>query len=182
MRYVDNKLTVWKNPTEINNLAKAFNLEEYGITLKKDQKCNSKLHYLDLDIAVQDSKLKTNIYRKPMYQPVLMPNWSHDPVNYKKSAFKSFYKRASAHCEDKKFLDQELAYIEKIGLQHGYTINRSFLRQIWKEVRKNAHNQQHKQEKITAQQNDYLLWGLKPPFSLLQRRVESRNYSSMQFD
>lgn len=75
---------------------------------------------------------------KPIYQPLLIPNWSNNPVSYKMAAFRSFYKRVLTYCWEEEDLTQELAYVEKVGMQHEYS--KTFFRQIWNKVKGNALN------------------------------------------
>lgn len=78
----------------MRDLTEEFTLEQYGLSLKSDQKSKKGIHYLDINIQVEEETIRTTVFRKPTDTPVIIPNWSRDPVNYKKAAFRSMFKRA----------------------------------------------------------------------------------------
>lgn len=78
----------------IEEFVNALSMEQYGLYLKKDQHSREEVHFLDLQINIDLENVTITVYRKPTYVPVVIPNWSKDPIGYKKSAFRSFYRRA----------------------------------------------------------------------------------------
>lgn len=84
-----------------------------------DQKSAEEIHYLDIMISKRYGSCKTGVYRKPSYKMVLIPNWSNDPLRYKKAAFRSLFRRALEYCSDID-LNKELQGILEIGFKHGY--------------------------------------------------------------
>lgn len=130
---MDDVLVVWTTPEYIDVFPEALTLEQFGLVLKKDQPSNTLIHFLDLNIKIHEQIISTTVYRKPSYEAILIPNWSNDPIAYKKTAFHTFYKRALTYCSNDDNLSDELAYIQKIGLQHGFS--RSFLKGILNNVK-----------------------------------------------
>lgn len=74
------------------------------------------IHFLDFQLQVTAAEVRINIYRKPTYQPVIILNWSNDPISYKKAAFRSFFRKALNYCTHEEDLSREIEYILKIGL------------------------------------------------------------------
>lgn len=133
LHYVDDILVVWKHPDKIDDFADALTMQQYRLSLLKDQHSMLGVHFLDIYIQAAHGTIKTKVYRKSSNKSVLIPNWSNDPISYKKSAFRSLYRRAIMYCSENNDLRQELSYLDDIGRQHGYTI--LFLRRILSEVR-----------------------------------------------
>lgn len=138
VRYVDDVLVIWKDKEKVEELAEEFTLMQYGLKLKRDQLSNMEIHYLDLQLHLQEGGIKMRIYRKPTYRPILITNWSNDLINYKKAAFWSLYKRVLSYCSSKEDLNKELKYILEIGLKHGY--RKTFLTKVLNEVKKKMSN------------------------------------------
>lgn len=134
IRYVDDVLTVWTNEESIGHCEEAFTLEVYGFKLRKEQLSAHEVHYLDIEIKVNNGILKMAVYRKPSYEPVLIPNLSQDPVRYKKTSFNYFFRRAILYNTDVERLNTEIDYIVRIGEQHGYS--RLFVLGIYRNVKK----------------------------------------------
>lgn len=104
MQYIDDLLIVWKDLDRVDEFAEVLTMEQYSLKLKKDQESTTGIHFLDLQIEVDKRKFKTKVYRKPTYKLILIPNWSNDPMNYKKAVFQNYYKRSLTYCSEKKDL------------------------------------------------------------------------------
>lgn len=92
------------------------------------------MHFLDIAIELNNNELRTTVYRKQAYEPILIPSWSRDPIRYKKSAFNYFFRRAILHSSDDEALRKEVNYIVSVGKKHGYS--ESFILGAYKNVRK----------------------------------------------
>lgn len=134
IRYMDDVLVIWKEGSKIDEFAKKFTLMQFGLTLKKDQVSILELHYLDLYLQADGPNIRTSVYRKLTFKPILIPNWSKDPINYKKVAFRSLYRKVLNYCGEWEDLRKELNYIRVVGIQHRYS--KTFLWQIFKQVKR----------------------------------------------
>lgn len=132
IRYIDDILVLWKDEKYIDELAKDFTMDEYGLKLMKDHMTENNVHFLDLQLEKQDGWLKTSVYRKPTYRPVLIPEWSRDTMSYKKAVFRSFFNRTLSYSSTEEYLKKEIDYIMKVGMIHGY--NKMFLLQVYRQV------------------------------------------------
>ncbi|XP_067120956.1 uncharacterized protein [Centruroides vittatus] len=119
-RYVDDIFILWKNKQNINRFINLVNDNSYGLTLELEQESERQVNFLDLEIICREGHIVTKVYRKPIYQPYIIPRNSSDPEHLKLTAFKSWIKRAHTHCTSIYDTDRELDYIREIALQHGY--------------------------------------------------------------
>lgn len=103
--------------------------------MKLEQKDENVINYLDIKIVVEEGNILTSVYRKPSYKPVLIPNWSDDPISYKKAMFRSFFRRAILYDKREEDLKDEIDYIViKIEEEHGY--KKSFIISIFNSVKR----------------------------------------------
>lgn len=112
---------MWTGEESMEKFEQAFKLAEYGLNLKKEQLDICKVHFLDIEIELNKGNLKTAVYRKPTYEPVIIPSWSWDPIRYKRSAFNYFFRRAILYTTDDEKLREEINYIISMGEKHGYS-------------------------------------------------------------
>lgn len=111
---MDDVLVVWTTPEYIDVFPEALTLKQFGLVLKKDQQSNTLIHFLDLNIKIHEQTISTTVYRKPSYEAILIPNWSNDPIAYKKTAFHTFYKRALTYCSNDDNLSDNLHTYKKL--------------------------------------------------------------------
>lgn len=76
--------------------------------LTLDQRSKETIHFLDVDIEIRQTTLRTTVYRKPGATPIIIPKWSNDPWRYKKAALKAYIDRANTHCSDSILRDKKL--------------------------------------------------------------------------
>lgn len=80
LRFVDDIMVTWKDDTKLQKFTKAFTLDSYGLLLRNKQLSQQNIHYLVIKIITDNERLKTSVYRKSLYESVLIPNWSQDSV------------------------------------------------------------------------------------------------------
>ncbi|XP_067129075.1 uncharacterized protein [Centruroides vittatus] len=119
-RYVDDVFILWKNNSSALQFLQEINKNPYGLTLALDQESASNVNFLDLSITCKEGQIWTDVYRKPSYQPIIIPKNSFDPMNFKYAAFHAWIKRAHTHCTSVIDTYKELDYIRTTALQHGY--------------------------------------------------------------
>ncbi|XP_023222820.1 uncharacterized protein LOC111624237 [Centruroides sculpturatus] len=119
-RYVDDIFILWQRKPNLQQFLDRINNNPYGLLPQMDQESDSIVNFLDISIACRQGEIKTGIYRKPCYQPTLIPHNSIDPHHIKLAAFRSWIKRAYTHCSSIKDTMAELNYILKIAEQQGY--------------------------------------------------------------
>ncbi|XP_067133582.1 uncharacterized protein [Centruroides vittatus] len=119
-RYVDDVFILWKNDCSAPHFLHEINKNPYGLTLALDQESAFNVNFLDLSITCKEGQIWTDIYRKPTYQPIIIPKNSVDPMNFKYAAFHAWIKRAYTHCTSVIDTYKELSYIRATALQHGY--------------------------------------------------------------
>lgn len=147
IRYVDDVLTQWTEGADVDKLAKSYNMETYGLVLKKEQQDKNEISYLDIQLVIERSEVITTVYRKPAYETVIIPSWSKDPMVYKKAAFRFFFRRAIMYCSNQEDRVKEVNYIVKIGKDHGY--KKQFILSIYREVNQRISNKKRENEEIT---------------------------------
>ncbi|XP_067142838.1 uncharacterized protein [Centruroides vittatus] len=73
-RYIDDVIILWKTEPNIDQFIKAMNKNPYGLVIEVEQHSNSKIHFLDIDIALEGPNIHTSVYRKTdtasMYIPI----------------------------------------------------------------------------------------------------------------
>lgn len=143
-------LTIWTSKERINQLTKELSVEVYGLVLKLEQIDNKEINFLDIKIRAENRKLITSVYRKPTYEPILIPNWSKDPIQYKKAAFRFIFRRAILYNTKDEDARKEAEYINRMGIEHGY--GRPFMKTILESVKrsllKNANANTETQKEI----------------------------------
>ena len=82
IRYVDDILIVWEG--KVNEFKKfAEELNNVEKTIKFQEEIGGlEINFLDINIKIEDNKLKFDIYRKETYSDLIIPQESYHPVNY----------------------------------------------------------------------------------------------------
>ncbi|XP_067121775.1 uncharacterized protein [Centruroides vittatus] len=122
-RYIDDIFILWNNKHNTQRFLNDINDNPYGLTLQLDQESYNNVHFLDINITCGEGEIKTNIYRKPGLNTIIIPNQSVDPRHIKYAAFRSWIKRAYTHCTNICDTYKELDYILEIATQQGYQRN-----------------------------------------------------------
>ncbi|XP_023216115.1 uncharacterized protein LOC111618776 [Centruroides sculpturatus] len=119
-RYVDDVLVIWKNDQKIDEFINMINSNNDGLMLKIEQKCASRIHFLDIDIEFKEGRLTTNVYVKPTHSPLYIPSHSNDPYQYKMAAFRALIQRAFLYCSNVLDRQKEINRILHIARSLGY--------------------------------------------------------------
>ncbi|XP_023239320.1 uncharacterized protein LOC111637945 [Centruroides sculpturatus] len=119
-RYVDDVFIVWKKKPDLAAFTETFNSNAYGLSLRAEQQSSTNVHFLDIDISLQQGRITTKVYHKSSYAPLFIHAQSHDPVGYKISAFKTLVRRAFTHCSSEEDRKMELESISNVTRLHGY--------------------------------------------------------------
>ncbi|XP_067143380.1 uncharacterized protein [Centruroides vittatus] len=122
-RYVDDIFIIWSNDHNTRRFLNTINNNPYGLTLELDQESDFRVNFLDLTITCRDGAIQTNIFRKPVYQPSIIPRNSIDPDQFKLAALRAWVKRAYTHCSNICDIYKELEYVRSIATQFGYQRN-----------------------------------------------------------
>ncbi|XP_023214057.1 uncharacterized protein LOC111616934 [Centruroides sculpturatus] len=107
-----------------------MNNNTYGLTLEIEQAHQTNIHFLDIDIKVEESVIHTAVYHKLGTKGIYIPVGSCDPPQYKVAPFKALIKRAHTHSSTEPALQSELRSIQRIAAEHGYS---KLVRKLWHE-------------------------------------------------
>ncbi|XP_067119158.1 uncharacterized protein [Centruroides vittatus] len=119
-RYVDDIFIIWHNDRNTRRFLDAINSNPYGLTLELDQESDFRVNFLDLTITCKDGEIQTDIFRKPVYQPSIIPRNSVDPEQFKLAALRAWIQRAYTHCSSICDTYKELEYVRSVATQFGY--------------------------------------------------------------
>ena len=119
-RYVDDCFIVVKREEKEDLLSELNNLHP-NIKFTSSDEQNGCLNYLDCKILRNGEKISTSVYRKP-FQPLLISRYeSNQPFRFKRNIIYGMYYRASRVCSNLELYHAEVAVIEKILLNSGYS-------------------------------------------------------------
>ncbi|XP_067129654.1 uncharacterized protein [Centruroides vittatus] len=135
-RYVDDIFILWADDRNIQHFIDVINHNPYGLTVELDQQSEFLVNFMDLSIACKEGEIRTSVYRKPVYHPLVIPSNSIDPGQFKMAAFRSWIRRAYTHCSSIQDTLKELAYIQKVAARHGY--QRSVVDHLITKLQKNS--------------------------------------------
>ena len=89
----------------------------------REYEVGRRLHFLDVQIHVNNNKTITSTYRKPTFTG-LYANWNNFmPVKYKRSLINCLVNRALRICSEPDVLDIDLMFIRNTFLNNGYPKN-----------------------------------------------------------
>ncbi|XP_067119750.1 uncharacterized protein [Centruroides vittatus] len=140
-RYIDDVIILWKTEPNIDQFIKAMNKNPYGLVIEVEQHSNSKIHFLDIDIALEGPNIHTSVYRKTDTASMYIPMGSCDPFQYKIAAFRALVRRAFTHSSSHQALNQEIKRINEIAVEHGYTNLIRGLCRKYRKCQKQCNNQ-----------------------------------------
>ncbi|XP_067118412.1 uncharacterized protein [Centruroides vittatus] len=73
-RYVDDVCIIWNEKPDVEKFSRDINNNIFGLELEIEQQSHRKIHFLDIDIKVEEEgKIATKVYRKPSYIPEMIP-------------------------------------------------------------------------------------------------------------
>ncbi|XP_023233374.1 uncharacterized protein LOC111633073 [Centruroides sculpturatus] len=114
-RYIDDIFILWRNDNNVQCFLNTVNNNPYGLTLDLEQGSGGNINFLNLSIMCKEGEIWTDIYRKPIYQPIIIPRNSIDPRHIKYAAFWAY-----THCTSVYDTYKELDYIRKTAMKQGY--------------------------------------------------------------
>jgi Reverse transcriptase (RNA-dependent DNA polymerase) len=149
IRYVDDILIVWEG--EVNEFKKfTEQLNNIEKTIKFQEEIGGlEINFLDINIKIEDNKLKFDIYRKGTYSDLIIPQESYHPVNYKMAALNSFCYRAINYLENEELKQKELKKIQQIAKNNNY--NPKIINRIVKKIEENKEIENNKKEKTNEE-------------------------------
>ncbi|XP_067130494.1 uncharacterized protein [Centruroides vittatus] len=167
-RYVDDIFIIWHNDRNTRRFLDAINSNPYGLTLELDQESDFRVNFLDLTITCKDGEIQTDIFRKPVYQPSIIPRNSVDPEQFKLAALRAWIQRAYTHCSSICDTYKELEYVRSVATQFGY--QRRVVNRLITDIQRRKH-QQHRTEQKKTVVMDYI------PFikSIVKKVSKERN-------
>ncbi|XP_067126607.1 uncharacterized protein [Centruroides vittatus] len=144
-RYVDDVCIIWNEKPDVEKFSRDMNNNIFGLELEIEQQSHRKIHFLDIDVEVEEEgKITTKVYRKPSYIPEMIPWASHDPTNYKLAAFRALLRRAYTHCSRMQDTRREVEYIKKIAENVG--VKSSKIKRLVQEIEKGNNESKEKGE------------------------------------
>ena len=112
-RYVDDTFA-FADPAKINNILEILNSYHPNIQFTYEIETNKQLPFLDVLLKRENSKIKTNIYRKSTNTNIYINWFSHSPNNWKIGTFSNLIKRATLICSQKEDLMNEIDYLKNV--------------------------------------------------------------------
>lgn len=69
-RYVDDDIVIWNLADRSEELQSNFTIPSYGLKLVLEQRATDKIHFLDIEIIVENGNFRTKVFIEsyPMYQ------------------------------------------------------------------------------------------------------------------
>jgi hypothetical protein len=90
-RYVDDIIIIYnENITNVSDLLDCFNKLNPKLVFTIEREKDRKINVLDITIYKEQSKLSTDIYRKPTFTDVIIPNDSCHHKEHKMAAIGSY--------------------------------------------------------------------------------------------
>ncbi|XP_067126606.1 uncharacterized protein [Centruroides vittatus] len=162
-RYVDDVCIIWNEKPDVEKFSRDMNNNIFGLELEIEQQSHRKIHFLDIDVEVEEEgKITTKVYRKPSYIPEMIPWASHDPTNYKLAAFRALLRRAYTHCSRMQDTRREVEYIKKIAENVG--VKSSKIKRLVQEIEKGNNESKEKGE--------FTIMEYRAQLSNIYRRIE----------
>ena len=97
-RYVDDILIVYdEEKTNIDTLLDCFNNISPKLKFTIEKEMEHKINFLDITINRESNKMSIDIYRKPTYTDVIIPNVSRHPREHKMAAIHYLYNRGNTY-------------------------------------------------------------------------------------
>jgi hypothetical protein len=125
LRYVDDTLTVWHNPTQeqLDAFFEIMNKIHPNIKVTHDSKNEKATPFLDMLIHNSrhgDKWCKTTVYRKPTETIIPPHRQSCLPPGTFDSVARALLQRADTHCSEKTDADEEKSMVRALLKEHGY--------------------------------------------------------------
>lgn len=120
--------------------------------LNVEQRENSRIHFLDVQIIYENNNIRTTVFRKPTNIEVLIPTWSRDKWKYKKATIRSYLNRALMYCSTEEYLVAEIKRIKKVAERHGYF--HRLVNKTLEEIKKNYKGNPQQKEQANRRTED----------------------------
>lgn len=123
-RYVDDIFCIWLGSLRQLNCFLNNTLNKLDDKIKFTMEVgDASLNFLDINVNILNNSFKFNIYRKPTFTDIVIPNSSIHPLNIKTSAFHAMLNRLINIPLNYINYRNELNVILQIATSHGYTKN-----------------------------------------------------------
>jgi hypothetical protein len=120
-RYVDDILIVYnENRTNINDFLDCFNKLTPKLEFTLERENDRKINFLDLTIYREQNRLSVDIYRKPTFTDVIIPNDSCHPKEHKRAAIRYLYNRMATYQLSPENMQKENSTINQIRASNKY--------------------------------------------------------------
>jgi len=120
-RYVDDILIVYnESKTNIDNLLDRFNNITPKLKFTIEKEVERKINFLDITISRDPNKLSIDIYRKPTYSDIIIPNDSFHPKEHKLAVIRYLYNRMNSYKLSSENLLEENNTIQQILHNNGF--------------------------------------------------------------
>ena len=124
LRYVDDIFCVWTGSIrQLHIFLNFMNSLNNNLQFTLEIESNKSLNFLDLKIALSDSKFNFGIFRKPTYTDNVIHASSNHPLSQKMSAFHSMIHRLLNIPLEKEEFNKELLTIKQIAKNNDYNTN-----------------------------------------------------------
>ena len=121
-RYVDDILTCFKGTTrQLEIFLQFIKTLHPKIKFTFEMEQNNTINFLDLTITHINNQYKFNIYRKPTFTGITIPNDSFHPIQHKLAAYNSMIHGALSLPLSKEDLEQELRNIKNIAIINNFS-------------------------------------------------------------
>ena len=132
-RYVDGAITVVKIG-RVDHILSMLNNFHPHIRFPYETQCNFKLTFLDVMLCKDGENIVTEVYRKVANADMYL-NWnSFSSHSWKRGTLKTLAQRAYVMCSNRKLLDTELKYLEKVFMEKN-NYPKWVIRQIFTQVK-----------------------------------------------
>lgn len=133
-------------------LQKSLATANCGLMLNVEQRENSRIHFLDVQIIYENNNIRTTVFRKPTNIEILIPTWSRDKWKYKKATIRSYLNRALMYCSTEEYLVAEIKRIKKVAERHGYF--HRLVNKTLEEIKKNYKGNPQQKEQANRRTED----------------------------
>ncbi|CAJ0941151.1 unnamed protein product [Ranitomeya imitator] len=119
-RYIDDILIIWtESEPQLKTFHDQFNQFHPTINLTLNYSC-TEINFLDTIIKLQNNKIETSLYQKPIDRPTYLKWDSFHPKHIKNSIVYSQAIRYNRICSNPKDRDEHFGRLRKIFLNQGY--------------------------------------------------------------
>lgn len=131
-KYVDDILVVKEKTSDRYNLKNLLSDESLGLSLKRQERDELTINYLDVSIKIANGDYITSVFRKNTYKPFFIKSTAKEPWNYKMAAFKMLLQRILTDCSNQDVANKELEWVLHKKELHGYS--RNIILKLWEKI------------------------------------------------